>query len=200
MSLIQVRSLSKSFGKNLVLDNIDLDINENEIFGIIGVNGSGKTTLLKSLVGFYKPEHGAVFYNSKPLAKVMKQIKHSVGFTTQENSFYPKLTVIENVKYFGSLYGLHHHGPKKYPFVMHALALFMRQACRLSYRRVAKLLRELGFLVPTYSALCKMNRRAALVLVQLFEQTCTFTQVCVASLDATTLSRSLPSWHYIPAY
>lgn len=106
MSLIQVKELGKRFGSNVVLQDVNLDINENEIFGIIGINGSGKTTLLKIIVGFYKPEQGRVFYNNQPLHKMMKQIKHDFGFTTQENSFYPKLTVLENIRYFGSLYGL----------------------------------------------------------------------------------------------
>ncbi len=109
MSLIQIRGVSKSFGRNLILENIDLDIEESEIFGIIGVNGSGKTTLLKLIVGFYQPDRGAVFYNNQPLRKVLKQIKRDMGFTTQESSFYSKLTVTENIKYFGSLYGLDRH-------------------------------------------------------------------------------------------
>jgi len=92
---------------------------------------------------------------------------------------------------------LHRYGPKKYAFVTHALALFIRQAGKLSYRRASKLLRELGFMVPTYSALCKMNKRAASILVRLFEQTSSFSSVVVASLDATTIARSNPSWHYI---
>lgn len=92
---------------------------------------------------------------------------------------------------------LHHFGPKKYDFLQHVLALFIRQACKLSYRRVVSLLEGLGFAVPSYSALCKMNRRAAHIFVRLFEQTCAFAQVVVASLDATTISRNNPSWHYI---
>lgn len=106
MSLIQVRELSKGFGRSLVLEKVSLDVEENEIFGIIGINGSGKTTLLKLMIGYYKPDSGAVFYQGRPLRKSLKQLKKDFGFTTQESSFYPKLTVIENIKYFGSLYGL----------------------------------------------------------------------------------------------
>ncbi len=106
MSLIQVRELSKSFGKRLVIKKVNFDIEENEIFGVIGINGSGKTTLLKLIVGYYKPDSGAVFYQGRPLSKSLKQLKKDFGFTTQESSFYPKLTVIENIRYFGSLYGL----------------------------------------------------------------------------------------------
>ena len=92
---------------------------------------------------------------------------------------------------------LHHYGPKKYEFHQHAFALFIRQACKLSLRRVEKLLRGLGFEVPTYSALCKMNKRAVSILIKLFEQTCAFAQVLVASIDATGLARANPSLYYI---
>lgn len=106
MAFIQLRGVSKRFGNHVVLDHLDLDIPENDIFGIIGVNGSGKTTLLRLLVGFYTPTEGEVYYRGKRLKEVLKQAKHEIGFTTQENSFYPQLTVEENLKYFGALYGL----------------------------------------------------------------------------------------------
>lgn len=92
---------------------------------------------------------------------------------------------------------LHHYGPKKYEFYPHILALWIRQACKLSLRRTVKLLLSLGFDVPTYSALCKMNKRAVRIIQSLFEQTCLFDSINVASIDATTLSRTNPSGHYI---
>jgi transposase len=92
---------------------------------------------------------------------------------------------------------LHHFGPKTYEFLDHLFVLLVKQACKLSYRRVVKLLKELGFKVPTYSALCKMNKRAVKVMEKLFYQTCAFAQVNVASIDATGISRTNPSWHYI---
>ena len=104
--LFQVRGLKKRFGKNVVLDDLNLEISEGEIFGIIGVNGSGKTTLLKILVGFYKPDEGEISYNGQKLSRALKTIKKEIGFTTQESSFYPKLTVEENIRYFGALYGI----------------------------------------------------------------------------------------------
>lgn len=102
--LFQIRGLVKRFGKNAVLEDVNLDIPENEIFGIIGVNGSGKTTLLKLLVGFYKPDEGEILYSNQKLSKILKRLKKEIGFTTQDNSFYPKLTVEENIRYFGALY------------------------------------------------------------------------------------------------
>ena len=90
-----------------------------------------------------------------------------------------------------------HFGPKTYEFLDHLFVLLVKQACKLSYRRVVKLLEDLGFKVPTYSALCRMNKRAVKILEKLFYQTCAFAQVNVASIDATGISRTNPSRHYI---
>lgn len=104
MGIIDLNGIDKSFGKNEVLKNVSLSVPEKTIFGIIGISGCGKTTLLKIMVGFYKPDKGNVLINNKPLSK--SDVKTLFGFATQSNSFYPKLNVEENIKYFGSLYGL----------------------------------------------------------------------------------------------
>lgn len=92
---------------------------------------------------------------------------------------------------------LHRYGPKTYEFYLHVLALFIRQAYHLSYRRVIVHLEGMGLIVPSYSALCKMNKRASSIMQKMFAFTCAFAQVTVASMDATTFTRSSPSWHYI---
>tara|TARA_Y100000310_G_scaffold339954_1_gene434248 strand:+ start:6600 stop:7541 length:942 start_codon:yes stop_codon:yes gene_type:complete len=107
MGLIDLRGVKKRFGRKVILEGVDLDIREKDIFGIIGVNGSGKTTLLKLLIGFYKTSHGKVSYKGKNISRIVKKVHREFGFTSQESSFYPKLTVKENLFYFGSLYGLH---------------------------------------------------------------------------------------------
>ena len=101
--------MTKRFKDNLVLENLNLDIPQGSIFGILGINGSGKTTILRLLVGYYKPTKGEVLYLNKKLKKVEGKLRSEIGFTTQDSAFYPKLTVEENIKYFGALYGL----PKK---------------------------------------------------------------------------------------
>jgi transposase len=67
----------------------------------------------------------------------------------------------------------------------------------MSYRRAEKFLKELDFNVPSYSALCKMNKKAYALIKHIFEETTQFSSVCVASIDGTTISRTNPSWHYI---
>ena len=111
-ALIQFKNLTKQYGKKQVLKNVSLDINKGEIFGIIGMSGSGKTTLLNTLIGFLEPEEGDVLYlNSKEkkyksVFKNSRDVRKRFGFATQVPSFYPKLTIKENLDHFGSLYQL----------------------------------------------------------------------------------------------
>jgi ABC-2 type transport system ATP-binding protein len=109
MTLLALEGVRKQLGRYVILDNLTLTIHEGEILGIVGVNGSGKTTLLKLMIGYFKQDIGSITYRGQPLKKVKKVMKREIGFAAQENSFYPKLTVEENVRYFGSLYGLEKH-------------------------------------------------------------------------------------------
>ncbi len=75
--MLEVRSLTKRFGKFTALSDISLTVSENDIYGLVGYNGAGKTTLLKNISGVYKPESGGVFYNGVPVfdnAKVKERI------------------------------------------------------------------------------------------------------------------------------
>jgi ABC-2 type transport system ATP-binding protein len=117
-SLFKIDSLTKAFGDHVVLNNITLDIKQGEIFGIIGKSGSGKTTLLSILIGFLRPDGGDVlfkeehlleFKNTDAYISVLKKgsnIKKLCGFAAQVPSFYPELTVKENLEYYGTLHGL----------------------------------------------------------------------------------------------
>ena len=109
MGIFELKGVTKRFKDNLVLENLNLDIPQGSIFGILGINGSGKTTILRLLVGYYKPSKGEVLYLNKKLKKIEGKLRSEIGFTTQDSAFYPKLTVEENIRYFGALYGL----PKK---------------------------------------------------------------------------------------
>lgn len=104
--MIRMEGVVKKFGKNLVLNGVDIEIKPGELFGIIGTNGSGKTTILKSIIGFYRPSKGVVSFKGKNIKDIRDEMKMNFGFATQENSFYGKLNVQENIKYFGELYGL----------------------------------------------------------------------------------------------
>ena len=105
-SLIELKDITKSYRKNLVLDNISLKISKGSVFGLIGRSGCGKTTLLNIMIGFIKPNKGTVFFNNKNILKDMSNVEQLFGFAAQDLSFYDTLTVKENLEYFGRLYYL----------------------------------------------------------------------------------------------
>ncbi len=112
-ALIIFDKITKQFGEKKVIDELTLSIHKNEIFGIIGRSGAGKSTLLKMLIGFYKVDTGKILYHGKNITNNTSSMKQIVGFCTQENSFYPELTVEENLNYYGRLYGLNGKELKK---------------------------------------------------------------------------------------
>src|SRR3989344_6079412 len=103
---IEIQHLRKTFKQHLVLNDININIEYGDIFGIIGKSGSGKTTLLNLLMGFLKPTDGHIVFQSRDIENDMQNVRQQFGFTAQEGSFYPKLTVRENMEYFGELYNV----------------------------------------------------------------------------------------------
>ena len=116
--ILKISGLSKTYGKKTILNNVNLDIYPGEIVGLIGSSGSGKTTLLNSIVGFLQPDEGDVMFKDERLVadaertvyksvyKNPKTVKQMYGFAAQMPSFYEKLTVRENLEYFGKMYNL----------------------------------------------------------------------------------------------
>ena len=116
--LYKVDHVSKIFSKKYILNDISFTIKSRNIFGIIGSSGSGKTTLLNLLIGYLKPDKGEVYYKDLHLVDVnnpeaflsvkkhLNELKKFYGFAAQKPSFYPTLTVNENLRYFGALYNL----------------------------------------------------------------------------------------------
>ncbi|MFH1276454.1 MAG: ABC transporter ATP-binding protein [Candidatus Woesearchaeota archaeon] len=101
--LIEFRDINLNFNGKKILNEVNLSVDENEILGLVGRSGTGKTTLFRLFLGIYKPSSGTIFFNGK---KINKKIKHHVGFASQDGSFYPRLTVEENLAYFGRIYKL----------------------------------------------------------------------------------------------
>ena len=110
MNILQLKGITKEFGKNVVLDDINLDIHEGDLYGIIGPSGCGKTTLLNTIIGFHEPDEGTIQYKfdnnhaSKIIHKNLRSFHHYLGYAPQYPSFYPNLTVKENIKHFGYFY------------------------------------------------------------------------------------------------
>lgn len=118
-TVVRVTNVSKRFKNKIVLRNVNLSVYSGEILGIIGMSGHGKTTFLNTLIGFLRPETGDVEFKLEHLLdyedatdqfrsvfSATDEAKKIFGFAAQNPSFYPDLTVEENLDYFGALYGL----------------------------------------------------------------------------------------------
>src|SRR3989338_2307541 len=110
---IRIDNVTKRFGKQIVLNNLSLSIPFTGIFGIMGLSGCGKTTLLNVIIGFWRPDSGAVYYNGINIREHQRVMNQLFGFATQAGSVYPKLTVEENLEYFGRLYNMQQQDIKK---------------------------------------------------------------------------------------
>lgn len=107
--MIQIHQLSKKYKQAdfYSVQDLDLTIQEQEIFGLLGPNGAGKTTLISLLSSLIKPTSGSFTINGLSFKKNKNQLKQIIGIVPQEYALYPTLTAFENLYYFGSMYGLH---------------------------------------------------------------------------------------------
>ena len=101
--LLQLKSVSKSFKEVNVLKDINLEIYNGQIIGLVGGNGAGKTTLLRLMTGVYRPTSGNVTYqNGKPI----HEARENVGIVPESTGLYSKLTAWENIRYHSRIFGL----------------------------------------------------------------------------------------------
>lgn len=106
--MITINQLSKKYkgAEKYSVSNIDLVIENKEIFGLLGPNGAGKTTLISMLSSLIKPTEGSFSINGLTYKKDKNKLKQIVGIVPQEYALYPSLTAYENLFYLGSMYGL----------------------------------------------------------------------------------------------
>ena len=100
--MLEVKNLSKSFGKLQAVDDVSFTIEDGEIMGMIGQNGAGKTTTFRLILDFLSPDNGQVLWNGKPLTKNEYNI---VGYLPEERGLYPKVSIEEQLIYFAQLRG-----------------------------------------------------------------------------------------------
>ncbi len=105
-NVIDVRGLTKRFGKRTVVDNVDLAVREGEIVGFLGPNGSGKTTTIRLICGLLTPDAGEGTVLGLDVRTQSAEIKLQVGYMTQKFSFYEDLTIEENLTFVARLYAL----------------------------------------------------------------------------------------------
>ena len=104
--VIQTEGLTKTFGSFTAVDAISFNVNPGEIFGFLGANGAGKTTALKMLTGLLKPSAGKAWVAGIEVGRKPEQVKRRIGYMSQKFSLYEDLTVRENIRLYGGIYGL----------------------------------------------------------------------------------------------
>jgi ABC-2 type transport system ATP-binding protein len=104
--LIRAETLTKKFGDKTAVDGISFAVEGGEIYGLLGPNGAGKTTTLSMLSGLLTPDSGRITFDDVDLASEPIRFKRQLGIVPQEIAVYEELSAIENVRFWGSLYGL----------------------------------------------------------------------------------------------
>jgi ABC-2 type transport system ATP-binding protein len=106
MKVIEIKDLVKKYEDNIAVDNINLSIEEGEIYGILGPNGAGKSTAISLICSLLFPTSGEIKILGEDIRKNSKGIKRNLGLVPQNIALYRDFTAYENVKFFGELYGL----------------------------------------------------------------------------------------------
>jgi ABC-2 type transport system ATP-binding protein len=103
--VITADQLTKRFGDFVAVDHISFDVHKGEIFGFLGANGAGKTTAMRMLCGLAMPTSGKATVAGFDVYRQNEKIKQSIGYMSQKFSLYEDLTVKENMRFYGGIYG-----------------------------------------------------------------------------------------------
>ena len=104
--VIKTEKLTKRFGDFIATNEITFEVSKGEIFGFLGANGAGKTTAMRMLCGLSRPSSGAATIAGFDIYKETELIKKNIGYMSQKFSLYEDLSIIENIKFYGGIYGL----------------------------------------------------------------------------------------------
>ncbi len=105
-TVIKANKLTKRFGDFIAVNEISFEVSSGEIFGFLGANGAGKTTAMRMLCGLSIPTSGEASIAGFDVYKQTEEIKRSIGYMSQKFSLYEDLTVAENIRFYGGIYGL----------------------------------------------------------------------------------------------
>lgn len=106
MLTIKTKGLTRMFGQLRAVDSLDLEINEGEIFGLVGPDGAGKTTTMRLLTGILEPTQGEAWVYEKHTVKQSEELKECIGYMSQRFGLYEELTVMENMNFYADVYGV----------------------------------------------------------------------------------------------
>ncbi|NQU35556.1 MAG: ABC transporter ATP-binding protein [Bacteroidetes bacterium] len=104
--IIEVENLVKKFGSFTANDNLTFNVFKGEIFGFLGANGAGKTTAIRILCGLSPPTSGKAIVAGYDVARYPNKVKSNIGYMSQKFSLYNDMTVYENFRFYGGIYGL----------------------------------------------------------------------------------------------
>jgi drug efflux transport system ATP-binding protein len=103
---IDVRGLTRRFGAFVAVDDLSFAVKPGEIFGFLGANGAGKSTTIRMLCGLLKPTSGTALVGGVDVSRDPEGVKRRIGYMSQKFSLYELLTVDQNIRFFGGIYGL----------------------------------------------------------------------------------------------
>ncbi|MBA2259272.1 MAG: ABC transporter ATP-binding protein [Acidobacteria bacterium] len=106
MNAIEVTGLTRRFGSFTAVDQVSFDVKKGEIFGFLGSNGAGKSTTIRMLCGLLRPTSGTATVGGIDVTRDPEAVKQRIGYMSQRFSLYELLTVDQNIRFFGGIYGL----------------------------------------------------------------------------------------------
>jgi ABC-2 type transport system ATP-binding protein len=106
VNAIEVQHLTRRFGTFVAVDDLNFDVRQGEIFGFLGSNGAGKSTTIRMLCGLLRPTSGTALVGGVDVSRDPEAVKRRIGYMSQRFSLYEKLTVDQNITFFGGIYGL----------------------------------------------------------------------------------------------
>ncbi|HEX9137812.1 MAG TPA: ABC transporter ATP-binding protein, partial [Nitrospirota bacterium] len=104
ITTIKTSNLSKSFGNNIAVDRLNIDIRKGELYGLVGPDGAGKTTTMRLLAAIMDPTSGDAWVAGHSILTESELIKEKIGYMSQRFGLYEDLTVLENVLFYADLY------------------------------------------------------------------------------------------------
>jgi len=133
MNAIVVNELTRTFGDFVAVDHVSFDVRKGEVFGFLGSNGAGKSTTIRMLCGLLNPTSGTANVGGVDVGSDPEGVKRRIGYMSQRFSLYEQLTVDQNIRFFGGIYGLSGATlQKRRAFVIEMAGLHGREQTRAS--------------------------------------------------------------------
>jgi ABC-2 type transport system ATP-binding protein len=129
MNAVEVKGLTRRFGQFVAVNDVSFEVRAGEVFGFLGSNGAGKSTTIRMLCGLLRPTAGTAIVGGVDVGREPEKVKPRIGYMSQRFSLYEQLTVDQNIRFFGGVYGLTaEHFAARRAFVLEMAGLRGREA------------------------------------------------------------------------